>query len=553
MAKYKLKISGLLLTVLFGCGSGNKTPELRESEPVDRAGLVDSRLDISAINAVRDAEFSPYSALDARRKLTVDTGLITLAQQRAATLIATQAFAEYDYSAIKLDSLLIEPEKDIGEIRYLSEVEHVTVADAVLSWQQQGSRFDISNFDINTKRYITACSDSEPCYNYAQIVTDRASKVGCAADVYEQGPLAGQSVMVCLFDKTFVPRYRAYNMFGLSESEHDAYTNSHNQYRANHYQNKDLYFNEILQLEAQDFADISAKIGLWRHSTGSNEKNPALVDQGEHFLLSGRRSQISGTIDAFYNNELHNLIDGGASGRSECQQDKECGHTPQVAWQETRLVGCAQSFYQDSVDGNKKNNWITVCRYWPRGGDSGTRFACPSQGNNDILEDAPYLALPYTANDILPFTDTLLNKELVLIEHLQSRKNSSNCAINQGPPALMTLDLVNQISGFTMKAYNYYYYYNKDKDTYEGDVRQTSVPLKISNAVYHVNALGQILLTGVTDSFWAATVEMTITILSQRADGSYIVELEYKTDEQGSGKAPGHIPDASGRGIYLME
>jgi len=332
-------------------------------------------------------------------------------------------------------------------------------------------------------------------------------------------------------------------MFSLPDQEHASYTDRHNEHRQKHYQNKGLYFNEILQLEAQDFADISTKLGLWRHSKGANEQNPALKDQGENLHLGGGRPSIAGPIDSFYNNEVGNLVDAGVSGSSTCKDNKVCGHMTQVAWQKTRLVGCAQSFYFDPVNGNKKNNWITVCRYWPGGNYSGQRFACPPQGSDDILEEAPYLALPYTINDVVPFTEALLNKELVLIENTQKRSNSSDCSITQGIPAAIALGKSQHIDSFTMKTYNV---------AADGKIKRTLEPREINDVVYKINDLGQLSLTGVSDSYFGATVEINMTILSQRTDGSYIVELEYQTDEQGSG-GPGNVPDASGRGIYLMQ
>ena len=308
------------------------------------------------------------------------------------------------------------------------------------------------------------------------------------------------------------------------------------------YQNKGLYFNEILQLEAQDFADISSKLGLWRHSTGANEQNPELKDQGENLHLSGGRSSIVGPIDSFYNNEVNNLVDAGVSGSSTCKDNKVCGHMTQVAWQKTRLVGCAQSFYVDPINGNKKHNWITVCRYWPSGNYKGQRFACPPQGSDDVLEATPYLALPYSAGDIVPFTGAMLAKEFTLIENKQDRSNSSDCSITQVQPAQVNIGKSQQITDFTIKTYNYA----------DGKIKRTSEPKEISGVAYSIDGLGQLNLTGVTDSYFGATVEMTMTILSQRKDGSYVVELEYQTDEQGSG-GPGNVPDASGGGIYLMQ
>jgi hypothetical protein len=266
-----LKAGGvLLLALLSGCGSEEAALELTISnqddketpvvpaepevpvEPVVPPELVvpiPIGFDISAINAVRKAGFSPYSVLKQSETLSSDADLATSAPQQRVT---------------------------------------------------------------------------------ALIAKERATKVGCASDVYEQGPLAGQAVMVWLFDKTFVPRYRTYNMFSLPEQEHTSYTDRHNEHREKHYQNKGLYFNEILQPEAQDFADILTKLGLWRHSTGVNEQNPELKDQGENLHLGGGCSSISGPIDSFYNNEVNNLVDAGVSGRSVCKDNKVCGHMTQV-------------------------------------------------------------------------------------------------------------------------------------------------------------------------------------------------------------------------------
>ncbi|NOH80747.1 hypothetical protein F0231_13440 [Vibrio sp. RE86] len=482
-------------------------------------------LSLEPLNTIRQNQFGDKSKLSTRLQLKQSDAMLELARTRMNALIESQEFTEYDFSTLDVGDLFIDPTKDIGEIRFLSDNSSVSIESAAEAWKTQGATYDFDAFDYDKKRFITACSDEKPCYNYAQIITSRATEAACVTDSYKEGDLAGKSAVVCTFNRTFIPYFRAYNPRQQSTAQIDAYIDKHNYYRDIHDPNKPLHFNEILELEAQDYADYSAIYGLWRHATGK-EKNSDLTDagylQGENLFIGGARPEVADTIRIYYENEVGNLVYDAASGRSKCEAGKICGHATQVAWQPTRLVGCADSYYKDPVGegASRKGKFLSVCRYWPAKIGSG-QFVCPEQFEGDILFEAPHLALPYTKESLIPFTPELVKNDFSLTTYTQNRADG-DCTITTGTPSQLSLD-GGSISNVTLELY---------VAAGGGRVQRKTDEFNVSRVTYSINELGQLTGSGIVGAAAVqATLYFTYSILKQREDGSYIVEADYELSE----------------------
>ncbi|RTZ16888.1 hypothetical protein EJ063_08865 [Vibrio aquaticus] len=506
---------------------GDQVPDVEDKYPNDPDRWADGSdeiehgsLDITAINEARASEYSAYTNLHERAELAVSEELNEIARLRANALTESGEFVNSDFSSVVMDDFYLEPEKELAEIRYLSTSGVPTIEEAVAEWELQGANFNINAFDESNKRFITACDNNEPCYNYAQLVTDRADKVGCATSEYQSGEQEGNFALICVFDKTFIPRYRAYNIHRLSDIERKEYVDTHNSFRSNHYSNKPLHYNEFLEIESQDWADVATKMGYWRHANthgGVNEINPELPVQGENLWKGGQRPEsISNTINAYYSNEVNNLVYDAAEGRSECQDSKVCGHFNQVVWQETKLVGCSVSQYENE-------NWISACRYWPAGNYSGKRFACPTGRAGDIIDEAPHHDVPLTKETIIPFTEDMLSGTVSFTDtNYKNRNNTEECELLVQESA--TFDLENGI------VHDFYgRFYHAVGNQIVAEFNQFNVELE---GGYRINEIGQLEFKGnVQGTFQGpSTIDMTMTILSQREDGTYIVEYSYQKD-----------------------
>ncbi len=158
-----------------------------------------------------------------------------------------------------------------------------------------------------------------------------------------------------------------------------------------HNEKRNIYFNDSplkyslkLESEAQNYADILASTGEFRHDPTNHQNN-----YGENLYAFSKDKPL--TIDDamphwFDDEEPHYHYEDGS-----CDIGYQCGHYTQVIWQNTREVGCATAKYQR---GRFKNGYIYVCKYYKAGNISfngeNLKPYCSNYDMSDIyLKDIP--------------------------------------------------------------------------------------------------------------------------------------------------------------------
>lgn len=115
-----------------------------------------------------------------------------------------------------------------------------------------------------------------------------------------------------------------------------------------------LRWNTALAADAQDWADYLARTGKFEHAP----ENPSAVE-GEN-LWAGTRGYFSpeAMVDAWVREKRH-FKPGAFPNNSTTGNVEDVGHFTQLAWRDTREVGCARaaSVRED----------ILVCRYTKAG------------------------------------------------------------------------------------------------------------------------------------------------------------------------------------------
>ena len=160
----------------------------------------------------------------------------------------------------------------------------------------------------------------------------------------------------------------------------------HNERRRNEFGDSDLRYSIELEKVAQAYADELAKSGKREH-----DKNNAKNGYGENIFAhsTDRNLTIEESMRQWYDEEKkrYNYETGECndSVRVPGNDAKKatCGHYTQVAWQETKEVGCALAQYTVK-DKTYSDGSVYICRYKRAGNVVGEKPYCTNYVTNDI-------------------------------------------------------------------------------------------------------------------------------------------------------------------------
>ncbi len=140
------------------------------------------------------------------------------------------------------------------------------------------------------------------------------------------------------------------------------YVKIHNQLREQHFQGHTLIGSDILEQDAQNYANYLAQTGKFTHDPNNlNHK------YGENLYAFSRNAKpnLKSIIQRWYNEQQYYNYSS-----NQCKTSKICGHYTQIVWKSTQKVGCASAQYQK---GRFKGGYVTVCKYYPYGNIVGKR------------------------------------------------------------------------------------------------------------------------------------------------------------------------------------
>jgi len=159
----------------------------------------------------------------------------------------------------------------------------------------------------------------------------------------------------------------------------------HNERRKNDFSDSDLSYSLALEEVAQAYADVLAENGKQEHDA-NNAKN----GYGENIFAhsTDKNIQIEDAMRVWYDNEKaiynYDTSDCNTSAitlRNDAQAT--CGHYTQVAWQETKEVGCASAIYTDK-NSSYFGGSVYVCKYKDAGNVGTQKPYCANYVTNDI-------------------------------------------------------------------------------------------------------------------------------------------------------------------------
>lgn len=147
----------------------------------------------------------------------------------------------------------------------------------------------------------------------------------------------------------------------------------------------------------------------WQHSTER-------INTGENlFASTALSSSISKAVDLWADEVQHYSFE-----TSSCEQDQQCGHYTQIAWQSSILVGCAAAICDPlrHPDGSTlfDSAIMTVCHYGPAGNligaqpydtDGGDASLRPTYFNDTGNLNLPYMLVRHPDNLVTPYEATL--------------------------------------------------------------------------------------------------------------------------------------------------
>ena len=140
------------------------------------------------------------------------------------------------------------------------------------------------------------------------------------------------------------------------------YVKIHNYLRAKHFQGHLLIGSNILEQDAQNYANYLAQTGKFIHDPTNHSHK-----YGENLYASSRHTtpNLNSIIHKWYNEKQYYNYNN-----NKCQIGKICGHYTQIVWKTTQKVGCASAQYKK---GRFKGGYVTVCKYYPYGNIIGQR------------------------------------------------------------------------------------------------------------------------------------------------------------------------------------
>ena len=159
----------------------------------------------------------------------------------------------------------------------------------------------------------------------------------------------------------------------------------HNERRSNDFSDSDLSYSLELEKVAQDYANVLAKSGKQEHDP-DNAKN----GYGENLFANSNnpKVRIEEAMIHWYDNEKriysYDTNECNTSG-SNANNDAAltCGHYTQVAWQDTKEVGCASAPYTNPTSLYFGGS-VYICRYKEAGNRGTEKPYCTNYATNDI-------------------------------------------------------------------------------------------------------------------------------------------------------------------------
>lgn len=159
----------------------------------------------------------------------------------------------------------------------------------------------------------------------------------------------------------------------------------HNERRKGDFTDSDLSYSLTLEKVAQAYADVLAENGKQEHDP-DNAKN----GYGENLFAhsTDKTIQIEDAMRNWYDNEkkIYNYATNDCNTSSVVLRNDAqttCGHYTQVAWQDTKEVGCASAVYTD-VNSSYFGGSVYVCRYTEAGNRGTEKPYCTNYVTNDI-------------------------------------------------------------------------------------------------------------------------------------------------------------------------
>ena len=205
----------------------------------------------------------------------------------------------------------------------------------------------------------------------------------------------------------------------------------HNERRRLDFSDSDLGYSLELEEAAQAYANKLAESGKREHDPKNAEKG-----YGENIFAhsTNKNIQIEDAMRVWYDNEkeIYDYETGECNtSKVRLKNDAQatCGHYTQVAWQNTKEVGCASALYKDRNDSNLGGSVY----------DGGSVYVCKYRVPGNVINEKPYCT-NYTTSDIYtgitPTINTLdisgKNLEIELVEEDRvncTRKDNRNGAI----------------------------------------------------------------------------------------------------------------------------
>ena len=205
----------------------------------------------------------------------------------------------------------------------------------------------------------------------------------------------------------------------------------HNERRHRDFSDSDLRYSLELENAAQAYADELAKSGKQVHDPKNAENG-----YGENIFAhsTDKSIQIEDAMRVWYDNEkeIYDYATGDCNTskvRLKNDADATCGHYTQVAWQNTKEVGCASALYKDKNDSNLGGSVY----------DGGSVYICKYRDAGNVVNEKPYCT-NYTTDDIYEGTIPNINTEDISGKNLEielveedrvncTRKDNRNGAI----------------------------------------------------------------------------------------------------------------------------
>jgi len=165
----------------------------------------------------------------------------------------------------------------------------------------------------------------------------------------------------------------------------------HNERRSNDFSDSDLSYSVELEKVAQAYANVLAKSGKQEHDP-DNAKN----GYGENLFANSNnpKVRIEEAMIHWYDNEkkIYNYDTAECNTTNTSHNTNNdaaltCGHYTQVAWQETKEVGCASAAYTNPTS-KYFGGSVFICRYQEAGNRGAEKPYCTNYATDDIYTGA---------------------------------------------------------------------------------------------------------------------------------------------------------------------